>query len=568
MNASKHKQPRFTLFDERSYIENALIWGSYLLSIFIFWRPYNFDKLPGDLGDTRVSAFWMEHWFKFFSGHVAWNDLQVFYPIQNTLSGSDAFLLQGLTHSFFRGIGFNISQSFLLAIFTLHGLGILSSVFIVKNLNWPLFSKCFSVLTFGTMLSFWEARYASHPQLLLFPLLGWIPILIWLYFKSEKHRLIYLSLTLSMIMFLALSTGYGIAFLFFYTLICVTISLTFKIIKLHNFSSLFNFRHLTFAFFINFPLIYLFVKLYLNSNSIISNHSAGETLFYSPTFSRLFSFNKDNLEYRLPIIKTISNKVSLIQTTQSEFGNTFSIITAFVVAISIIIIIRIALLKGISNLTLEEKFFFVLVLSLTISYIIILRDYNGFNLWVISFNHLNFFDSIRVLSRFTIFASLLIPFIISFVFNLIWRSKFQWLAIFLGICVFLSQIMLKNNYFDKSELFVLSNIDHRIKQNCSSFYLTQETKRPELPMYVISGDALAIATRTSVPTINGASSFFPNNYPIELFDSPYTDGNLKTLKKWMKENNIRKTCLITYERNLVNASKSKIITFTQFNPRS
>ena len=64
-----------------------------------------FDRLHGDLGDTRLLAVLREHWWKVLRGEVSWRDPSFFHPWKGVLGYSDTFLLESVAYVPFRLIG-------------------------------------------------------------------------------------------------------------------------------------------------------------------------------------------------------------------------------------------------------------------------------------------------------------------------------------------------------------------------------------------------------------------------------------------------------------------------------
>lgn len=64
--------------------------------------------LIADNLDGRLILYLQEHWFRVFKGEASWLNLEMFFPIENSLGFSDSFFLFGLSHSLFRVLGLDI----------------------------------------------------------------------------------------------------------------------------------------------------------------------------------------------------------------------------------------------------------------------------------------------------------------------------------------------------------------------------------------------------------------------------------------------------------------------------
>jgi hypothetical protein len=178
------------------------------------------------------------------------------------------------------------------------------------------------------------------------------------------------------------------------------------------------------------------------------------------------------------------------------------------------------------------------------------------------------------MSRFSLLASLIIPFILGFG---LWelRKAFK-RKIYLDRAVFLVALVLffgqpVNYYgnFHSSEIKVLNETEGTLKRDCNSFYLINTNPSSDnIQPWLVSGDALALATRTGIPTINGASSFFPSGYPIELFSQKDKELTLNALNQWVSSKQLERVCLIYYSRTLSIPITTRIELFQVLNPKA
>ena len=104
------------LFSYRPYTSFILLAVSFLFGIWqIVLVPLgpHLTMLPGDLGDTRLNNFLLEHFFRWVSGFEKsfWN-ADFFYPYPYTIAFSDNFLGSGFFYAMFRWIGFDRETAF------------------------------------------------------------------------------------------------------------------------------------------------------------------------------------------------------------------------------------------------------------------------------------------------------------------------------------------------------------------------------------------------------------------------------------------------------------------------
>src|SRR5512141_2032905 len=61
-----------------------------------------FDLFPGPKGDTRLTAYLLEHWYQVLSGHGELLSPGMFYPVKGTMAFSDIYLVYVPVYALFR----------------------------------------------------------------------------------------------------------------------------------------------------------------------------------------------------------------------------------------------------------------------------------------------------------------------------------------------------------------------------------------------------------------------------------------------------------------------------------
>jgi hypothetical protein len=100
----------------------AIIIGGFVLGFAFFFRAQllsKFDLLFGDRGDTRFVLFVHEHVFQALLGHSDFLSPPYFYDVTRTLGFSDALLLNQIIYAPIRGLGADPYLALLLTIMTL-----------------------------------------------------------------------------------------------------------------------------------------------------------------------------------------------------------------------------------------------------------------------------------------------------------------------------------------------------------------------------------------------------------------------------------------------------------------
>jgi hypothetical protein len=101
----------------------AAVWA---VGAAIFFRTpifSGFDTLTGDEGDVRLVVFLHEHWWKVVQGDAGWRDPPAFFPADDVLSYSDTFVLNTVLYVPLRLIGVDPFVAVQLCVIALTGLG-------------------------------------------------------------------------------------------------------------------------------------------------------------------------------------------------------------------------------------------------------------------------------------------------------------------------------------------------------------------------------------------------------------------------------------------------------------
>ena len=98
-----------------------------------------FDLFPGPRGDTRLTAYLCEHWYRVLKGKVAWLSPAMFFPAKGTLGYTDALLLFAPPYALLRTGGLDILTSLAVTVVVFNFLNFIVSfalLFHVFRLRW------------------------------------------------------------------------------------------------------------------------------------------------------------------------------------------------------------------------------------------------------------------------------------------------------------------------------------------------------------------------------------------------------------------------------------------------
>ena len=126
-----------------------------------------FDLFPGPRGDTRQSAYLIEHWYQFISGHADLLSPAMFYPVKHTLGFADVFLVYAPGYSLLRFLGYDLFTALALIVIFFCFLNFLSCYVLLKNvLKFGVLASCAGALFFA----FNNPRLVQADHLQLHPL--------------------------------------------------------------------------------------------------------------------------------------------------------------------------------------------------------------------------------------------------------------------------------------------------------------------------------------------------------------------------------------------------------------
>jgi hypothetical protein len=531
-----------------------------------YWRHFSFSGiLPGDAADARYTTSLYEHWYLYFTGKVSLTENFFFYPTQNTLSFSDAYLIQGIFHSIFRLIDVSILSAWLMSTVAVHLLGVFSSYLIGKTLHFTFTARLVLICYWGFNSVIWVQR--GHVQNLGYALIGY-PILFSILWQRNKERnlgKLYFALAGISAILIGLSSAYALVFL---VLIGGLIAIFFHLSLLRN---LHNQRKFPWNIILKqyileklgffksglksyllplvslVPFVILFLYCYVFSVDRITTRSPAEAAYYSPTFSEIAEVPPDNYVFGRIITRLFAYSFPAFGERYMGFTPTF----LFLFAVSGIVITLFSSQKK------RLAFLSILFFTIVFQEILVLRDGRGFNIWYLTGARLPFFDAIRGMSRIHqvqyMFGGLLISATISYFQNYFTtvpsrinslirrRNAMNGLGFLIAICLSLGEANSYYGSWNKSEMKPLSVVNQSKLSSCSSFILVPaQTQFDSRPWYLWLIDAQIYATEIQVPTVSGYSGGSPSNYGLDyssydalnksIAASPY----LKTIAKLCK----------------------------------
>ena len=146
----------------REFIGISLLCG--LLAVAVYFKLEQFTRIPGDVGDARLNNYFLENFYRFFSGQSTslWN-LEFFYPYPFVLGFSDNLFGTGLIYSVFRWMSIESDTSFQLWFLAGYLLNFAGAYVALRVLGLPSFAAINGALIFAFALP--TTNHALHAQL-------------------------------------------------------------------------------------------------------------------------------------------------------------------------------------------------------------------------------------------------------------------------------------------------------------------------------------------------------------------------------------------------------------------
>jgi len=505
-------------------------------------RPYLSKNFYGDPFDGRLQIVLHEHWWRFLRGETSLRNTEFFYPFDKGLGLSDPFVIQGIIHSLFRLINFDMYESWALSIIVMILLGNIGMALLAKKLITNRILQFLFVLLSGISYT-----YIAHIQLHTnITGIAIIPFIIFFLIDIRKNIAKSISSILILFPILMLTSWYSA---FFVALILIQLMLTTRNLKVAVFECIDESRQKlkiiipSLLFSATALLIFLYIHLPVLSSNIRTNQ---EMILNSPNFKNLI--NGSQLGGGI-----FSRVYTMLGFQEVRFYYEYQIgLTISIFAITFLIAIFFM-----SSLRHREKYNFLIKLYLinvvTLSIFIVVNNTSVFSYF---YENFKVFSSIRVPIRYLIFFANINVFIFLKIIDLNYLKylKSRWVIVttILLLIIFLDQVRLNTSEFTKNSFQGDTNLTKILKTNpdCNSFILSTEG----LEWWDDQLQAMITSAESGLPTVNGYSGGFPNGYPNLNWRSK---SDLLSIGKWLTANNAEeKSCVL--RRNLVESFNPKI----------
>jgi len=540
------------------------------------WQVYHsqlssgFDLFPGPRGDTRLSAYLIEHWYQVLSGHGDLLSPAMFYPVKGTLGFTDTYLGFVPSYSLLRVSGYDIFSALSVTVILLNFLNFISCfVFLNRVLKFNAIASCTGAMFFAFNNP--KLAQGDHLQLqpvFLLPIIAGSIIQFFSKGKSLSSRQAFGLLTVAALCLnLQLFTSFYIGWFFvFWSFLLLSVSLLFRQARLFILETIR--RHwvsLTGAIVVFVVGFVSFLVVYLPAVS-----SVGWFGFYTDYIPEIQSYllMADGNYIWGPLTASILEKAS----GGPDWGRRIGVglvPSAAWIAISLFGIWTIKkYLKMPPAIDYKQQgshvgyLFFGLMILATNLLVLVALQYHGHTLWKLVYFFFPGARSIRAVARFVIVLAL--PMAIAFAFLV--QHAMQWIGtrkhastrawlITATVLVISFGLLEQFNsedgqyYSISAENARLEKLARKLPDKCSSFYVATA---PAVPAEQDSfqnqnymHDAMLVSILRGVPTLNGRSGKNPPDWSLRNVRAPEYEENVR---RWIARHSITGTvCRLVVE---------------------
>jgi hypothetical protein len=495
--------------------------GAYLLAMLILFREpilSGFDLGFGDRADGLIEIALLEHWRNVFAGTATWNAPLYFYPHADTLGYNDGYLLHGAIYAGWR-LGFDPFRADTLTAATLATLGFGASWFLFAGvLRWGWSVAVLGALLFTLSNNLYvQAGHAQIRSLALLPLLSsWVVLAFRSEMDGQLGRARRYAVAAALLMGLWLATAFYFAWftLFFGLVLLLCWGWQARCLNREGWALVAAHRGTLFVAATAFVIAAIpFLLVYLPKLRETGGH--GFKISYLPHLSDLLNTGPDNLLWGW-LVRAMRAGWNVIggdadRVFGGEHQSGFPLLFLLLAVGAIFTRLR----SG------ERSFHCAFALAVAISWALTLRI-GPVSPWILVHYLVPGASGVRVVLRYQLF--LVLPLLL--VIGMAYRNRFTALGRSAPLLAGLIAALLIGEQLNRAPVARLSRKAQLATlevlpppAGCRAFYVM--AARASEPVYVdatLDGqyphnvDAMFLAQRWRVPTLNGFSTFNPPDW--------------------------------------------------------
>jgi len=518
-----------------------------LASLFIFFREFfesGFNLVAGNVGDNRFLITILEHWLAFARGQAHFTSPNFFWPEHGVLGYSDSLFLFSLPYSVARAAGADHYIAFEITLILFKVAGFISMLWLLRS----FIGVGRTVAILGSSLFTISNSYVvslGHAQLVtvtLVPLLTGLACGAWRAFgQGQKVAGCTFAGVFGALLALAFFTSFYIAwFTAFGGGVTIVIAAVMTVVNGRRVSALRPWLSLIAArkriFWtsgITFCVsIAPFLVTYLPALKRLGGVSFEEVLLYSAQPIDLLNIGRWNWIWGRPLNAVM---LSLDHSIQFEIQSGWPPLTLGMVLIGLIVGLKQRKLNDVP-LKPESRFLLVLMgVSFTLCWLLTLKmnSSSSWSPWWVIFKFVPGGSAIRIPARFNLVLNVFAIIAGCIVLNNMSRARGSASRMAFGaVSIFLIAEQINGvptHVIPRDKEDEILSRAQRPPADCASFFLAYPAAL-DRPFYANQMDAMLIARKDNLPTLNGYSSFVPAGWEFLNFDDAY----LTRVQKWAR----------------------------------
>ncbi|MCE9620824.1 MAG: endo alpha-1,4 polygalactosaminidase [Actinomycetia bacterium] len=522
-------------------VVRGLLW--WIPGCLVFFRAAftsGFDKITGTDGDARLIIFLHEHWVQAAQGDVSWTSPQLFFPTKGVLGYSEGFLLNETFYLPLRAIGMDQFMAFQWTLILLSLVGFVSLfVFLrrVFNLSAPICAALATTFTFANNLyvkSIHAQLYAVH----------WLPLILLLVlqaFRATNPRARNAwGFAAGAVFGLLYFTSFYIAWYATFAVLWIAGLLLIWRVATRGFGAVRRAVHpylpATLSAAGGFGLAMIpFAITYARIAKTFPDRHYLEAMAYAAWPSDMINVGASNLMWGSALRSVVTRE--RLYNHETSLALTPILMLAALVGCVVILIRRRTVAVGFAG----ELGIACGVTLVTATLLPV--QFDGNSAWAVAYTFFPGARSLRAIDRIMLIGVLLAVMIIAIALaslrdrERVGRARRSPRAEAIGIAVVLALIVVEQVNVGASSLVDRSDQQQMLSavpdppDACQAFYITDSGPFDEaLPISAI--DAMLIAQRYSLPTLNGYSGQSPRGF---RFLDPRGDDYLYRVGLWVRE---------------------------------
>ncbi len=500
----------------------VLLYGMHFFAFGIV--GYDYKYLPGDLGDTRLINYFLEHGYQsLFLNNGSFWDAPFMFPAKNTLALSENLVGTMPLYALWRVVKFDCETSLQLWFISLFALNYLGCFYASIKLGNKIYSSALVAFIFAFAMP--VIAQANHSQLMprfIFPIAFYLLVLFLTDFKIKHFFLFMLAIVFQ------IYCGVYLGFLSFYSLLIFTIV---TIVNKKLYASIIHFvktEHykIAIAIAINIVLIYPLLTHYLQSSNLVGMRSFDTIKDCVPRLnSYLFAYNGS---YFWGFLTNVGTNLPV-------FWEHFLFPGGVVLfALLLIIIARFFNYEFFNN---KNNLYYNIAFSCVII-IITTTLVNDFSFYNYIRQVVPGFSALKSVTRIVFPLLLLFALCIVPLFNYLETKRYNYVWITLLALVILLEQLVHQENFIRIDKQAVQNRQIAIQQKINLQSITPNSILAYTPTVIdnseaVQADGMMVAQALGIKSINGYSSSAPPGF------APYWSiPDSINLKNWVIQNKL------------------------------